>query len=46
MDGLGGLAFNLYDDLAMRPRLRRFALAILECLLGRCFLLQSSNLDM
>jgi hypothetical protein len=46
MDGLGGLAFNLCDDLAVRLRLRTFALAILGCLVDRCFLLQPGNLDM
>lgn len=46
MDGLGGLTFNLCDGLAMKPRLRTFALAILGCLIDRCFLLQPGNLDM
>jgi hypothetical protein len=46
MDGLGRLAFNLCDDLAMRPRLRMFALAVLGCLVDRCFLLQPGKLDM
>jgi hypothetical protein len=46
MGRLGGLAFNFCDDLAMRPRLRRLLLAILGCIVDRCSLLRSGNLDM
>jgi hypothetical protein len=43
---MGELAFNLCDDLAIRPRLRRLLLAILGCTGDGCILLQSGNLDM